>query len=61
MHPVRALLADFAKGALVEICEQGGVPFLPWETFDDVRQALESLGTLPGALGGPRCPGWRKA
>ena len=41
------------------ICEQDGVPFLPWETFDDVREALETLDTLPGPVGPERCPGWR--
>jgi HAD superfamily phosphoserine phosphatase-like hydrolase len=58
-----ALYSDvvFAKDALVEICEQDGVPFTRWETFDDVREALEALETLPGAVGGDRCPGWRTA
>jgi 2-hydroxy-3-keto-5-methylthiopentenyl-1-phosphate phosphatase len=49
----------FAKDALVQICEQDGVPFLPWDTFDDVRDALETLPTPPGLLGPERCPGWR--
>ncbi len=56
-----ALYSDvvFAKDALVEICEQDGVPCLRWETFDDVRDALETAGDLPGPVGGARCPGWR--
>lgn len=58
-----ALYADvvFAKDALVDIARADGVPFLPWETFDDVRTALESLDALPGAVAPPRCPGWRTA
>ena len=55
-----ALYSDivFAKDALVEICEQDGVTFLPWETFDDVRNALETLGSLPGPVEPERCLGW---
>ncbi|HEY8115280.1 MAG TPA: hypothetical protein VIH70_02575, partial [Actinomycetota bacterium] len=45
--------------ALVAICEQDGVPYLRWETFDDVREALEEADTLLGPLGAERCPGWR--
>ena len=58
-----ALYSDivFAKDALVEICEQDGVPYRAWETFDDVRETLESVDTLPGAIGPERCPGWRTA
>jgi 2-hydroxy-3-keto-5-methylthiopentenyl-1-phosphate phosphatase len=56
-----ALYSDlvFAKDALVEICEQDGVPYLRWETFDDVQEALEEADTLPGPVGAERCPGWR--
>jgi 2-hydroxy-3-keto-5-methylthiopentenyl-1-phosphate phosphatase len=58
-----ALYSDivFAKDALVEICEQDGVPFLPWETFDDVREALEAASEPPGPIAPNRCPGWRTA
>jgi 2-hydroxy-3-keto-5-methylthiopentenyl-1-phosphate phosphatase len=56
-----ALYADvaFAKDRLVGIAEADGVPFLPWETFDDVRAALERLEVLPGSVGREPCPGWR--
>ena len=55
-----ALYSDivFAKDALAPICEQDGVPFLPWDTFDDVRNALETLGSLPGPVEPERCLGW---
>ncbi len=58
-----ALYSDivFAKKDLVPICERDGVPYLPWETFDDVRGALEEIEELPGPLALPRCPGWRVA
>ena len=58
-----ALYADvvFAKDALVEIARADGVPFLPWDTFDDVRTALEELWEPPGAVAPERCPGWRTA
>lgn len=55
-----ALYADvvFAKDALAPICERDGVPYLPWETFDDVRTALEALGEPPGPVAPQTCPGW---
>jgi 2-hydroxy-3-keto-5-methylthiopentenyl-1-phosphate phosphatase len=58
-----ALYSDvvFAKDALVQICERDGVPYRPWDTFDDVQSALETIETLPGPVGGERCPGWRTA
>jgi 2-hydroxy-3-keto-5-methylthiopentenyl-1-phosphate phosphatase len=56
-----ALYSDlvFAKDALVTICEQDGVSYRPWETFDQVRAALEESDALPGPVGSERCPGWR--
>ncbi len=58
-----ALYSDlvFAKKDLVAICEADGVPFVPWESFDDVREALETMDEVPGALAPQRCPGWRTA
>jgi 2-hydroxy-3-keto-5-methylthiopentenyl-1-phosphate phosphatase len=56
-----ALYSDvvFAKDVLVGIATADGVPFLPWETFDDIHAALESLEAVPGPVGPERCPGWR--
>jgi 2-hydroxy-3-keto-5-methylthiopentenyl-1-phosphate phosphatase len=55
-----ALYADvvFAKKHLVDICRADGVAFHLWETFDDVRAGLESLGQVPGPVAPARCPGW---
>lgn len=55
-----ALYADlvFAKDALVALCEADGVPFLPYEDFDDVRRGIESVPSLPGAVDPDLCPGW---
>ena len=56
-----ALYSDlvFANKDLVRICEQDGVPYRTWTTFDDVRDALESLDGVPGPVSPERCPGWR--
>jgi len=56
-----ALYSDlvFAKKDLVRICTEDGVPFEEWESFDDVRGALESPEEAPGAVSPERCPGWR--
>lgn len=56
-----ALYSDlvFAKDALTPICERDGVRFLSWETFDDVRDAIEAAVPLPGPTSAERCPGWR--
>jgi 2-hydroxy-3-keto-5-methylthiopentenyl-1-phosphate phosphatase len=58
-----ALYADvvFAKDRLVETCARDGVPFVPWRTFDDVRQRLLADDPLPGAVAPVRCPGWTPA
>jgi 2-hydroxy-3-keto-5-methylthiopentenyl-1-phosphate phosphatase len=55
-----ALYADvaFAKDALVGICSADGVPYLPWNDFDDVRRMLEELGEPPGPVAPIQCPGW---
>ena len=58
-----ALYADvvFAKDALVEIARADGVPFLPWETFDDIVPALRAMDAPPGPVAPVRCPGWTPA
>lgn len=58
-----ALYADvtFAKDALVGWCERDGVPFVPWNDFDDVHAWLGSGAPLPGPVAPLRCPGWRSA
>jgi 2,3-diketo-5-methylthio-1-phosphopentane phosphatase len=58
-----SLYADvtFAKDRLVELATADGVPFVPWETFDDVRMALERGDALPGPVDPARCPGWTLA
>jgi 2,3-diketo-5-methylthio-1-phosphopentane phosphatase len=49
--------AVFARGRLAELCELKGIDFMPWTTFEDVWQGLESA---PGHRHGPpsACPGW---
>ncbi len=55
-----ALYADvtFAKLDLVAHCERDGVPYVAWETFDDVRAWLEGSNTSPGPVAPVACPGW---
>ena len=55
-----ALYADmtFAKGELVDICLLDGVPFVPWNDFDEVRHALETTLAPPGPVTPIQCPGW---
>ena len=57
-----ALFADatFAKHHLATLCTETGIPFEPWQDFDDVRGGLERA---PGRVGRSRphaagCPGW---
>lgn len=56
-----AVYADlvFAKGALAAHCRSEGIPFVEWETFDDVRTEVEQARSLPGPVEPERCPGWR--
>jgi 2-hydroxy-3-keto-5-methylthiopentenyl-1-phosphate phosphatase len=49
----------FAKHGLAEHCRAESIPFLPYEDFDDIREALDGLDALPGPVGGEPCPGWR--
>ena len=55
-----ALYTDvlFAKRSLVGFAEAGGVAFVPWDTFDDVRAHLEGATDLPGPIDPAACPGW---
>jgi 2-hydroxy-3-keto-5-methylthiopentenyl-1-phosphate phosphatase len=55
-----ALYADlvFASKHLVDICRKDGVAFLPWQTFDDVREGLERIERLPERVAPLVCPGW---
>jgi 2-hydroxy-3-keto-5-methylthiopentenyl-1-phosphate phosphatase len=59
-----AVFADltFARDLLAELCRTEGVPFVPWQTFDDVRSVLETVtrdGTAaPGPIAPAVCPGW---
>jgi 2,3-diketo-5-methylthio-1-phosphopentane phosphatase len=58
-----ALYSDvvFAKLGLVPICESDGVPFLPYENFEDISRTLDRLEVLPGAVAPVSCPGWTTA
>ena len=59
-----AVYADvtFAKHHLARLCQQEGIPFLPWQDYDDVRRGLEAIAAGDQAVTGPvepeRCPGW---
>jgi 2,3-diketo-5-methylthio-1-phosphopentane phosphatase len=49
----------FAKERLAEFCTVEEIPFLPWETFEDVRRNLERLHDRPPNRESPAvCPGW---
>src|SRR5439155_19923004 len=59
-----AVYADvtFAKHHLATLCEQEGIPFLPWQDYDDVRRGLETIAAGRLAITIPvdpaLCPGW---
>ena len=58
-----ALYADlvFAKKHLPGLCDEMGIPYVTWETFDDIRMALE-VGVEALTRPAPdRCPGWTTA
>jgi len=46
-----------AKDHLVGICEEAGIPYVPWRTFDDVTAWLDGVMADPGALAAPRRSG----
>jgi 2,3-diketo-5-methylthio-1-phosphopentane phosphatase len=52
----------FAKvgESLVGHCDAEGIPYVPWETFDEVRAWLERADRALGPVGGEPCPGWRE-
>jgi 2,3-diketo-5-methylthio-1-phosphopentane phosphatase len=55
-----ALFADvvFAKRFLAEHCRAQGMPFVAWDSFEDVRAALEAGIEAPGPVDPDVCPGW---
>jgi 2-hydroxy-3-keto-5-methylthiopentenyl-1-phosphate phosphatase len=58
-----ALYADlvFAKKHLPRLCDEMGIAYVRWETFDDIRMALE-VGVESLTRPAPdRCPGWTTA
>ena len=44
----------FAKDRLVDVCEAAAIPFVPWETFDDVSAWLATVVADPGSLAATR-------
>jgi 2-hydroxy-3-keto-5-methylthiopentenyl-1-phosphate phosphatase len=50
----------FAKDELAKHCRRESIPFLPYESFDDVRRALERAGAPSMPVDGKPCPGWRE-
>jgi 2-hydroxy-3-keto-5-methylthiopentenyl-1-phosphate phosphatase len=50
----------FAKDGLADHCRLESIPFVGYEDFDDIRDALGRLEVPPGPLGGEPCPGWRE-
>ena len=57
-----ALYADivFAKDVLVAWCERDGVPFVPWNDFDDVRRSLEATRASTPCVPPPPWPRSRR-
>jgi HAD superfamily phosphoserine phosphatase-like hydrolase len=43
-----------AKDRLATVCEDEGIPYVSWETFDDVSAWLASVAADPGSLAPPR-------
>ena len=51
----------FAKKHLPALCDEMGIAYVRWETFDDIRMALE-VGVESLTRPAPdRCPGWTTA
>ncbi len=44
----------FAKDRLVELCEAEEIPYLRWETFDDISAWLAAVAAVPGSIAPPR-------
>jgi 2,3-diketo-5-methylthio-1-phosphopentane phosphatase len=55
-----ALYADlvFAKKHLPALCDDMGVPYVAWETFADIRDALNAGVRITDRPAPQRCPGW---
>ncbi|MGH2795739.1 MAG: HAD-IB family phosphatase, partial [Actinomycetota bacterium] len=55
-----ALYADlvFAKKYLPELCDEMGISYVTWETFDDIRMALDVGMDAKERSAPERCPGW---
>jgi hypothetical protein len=51
----------FAKKHLPALCDEMGIAYVRWETFDDISMALE-VGVEALTRPAPeRCPGWTTA
>lgn len=48
----------FAKGRLAVICSADGIPYVPWASFEDVRETLISTTPFTPRSAPPVCPGW---
>jgi 2-hydroxy-3-keto-5-methylthiopentenyl-1-phosphate phosphatase len=56
-YGARAADLVFAKDRLPALCEADGVPYVPWNDFDDVRRALADGATTHPPIEPERCPG----